>query len=104
MLRQQGLALGGSLDNAVVLGETGVLNNALRYEDEFVRHKILDAIGDLALVGHPVIGHIVAHRGGHALHTRLAAKLLEERDAWQLVEMPTPETLVPVGLPAGVRV
>jgi UDP-3-O-[3-hydroxymyristoyl] N-acetylglucosamine deacetylase len=104
MLRQQGLALGGSLDNAVVLGETGVLNNALRYEDEFVRHKILDAIGDLALVGHPVIGHIVAHRGGHALHTKLAAKLLEERDAWQLVEMPTPETLVPAGLPAGVRV
>jgi len=104
MLRQQGLALGGSLDNAVVLGETGVLNNALRYEDEFVRHKILDAIGDLALVGHPVIGHIVAHRGGHALHTRLAAKLLEERDAWQLVEMPTPETLAPAGLPAGVRV
>ena len=104
MLRQQGLALRGSLDNAVVLGETGVLNNALRFEDEFVRHKILDAIGDLALVGHPVIGHIVAHRGGHALHTRLAAKLLEERDAWQLVEMPTPETLVPAGLPAGVRV
>ena len=104
MLRQQGLALGGSLDNAVVLGETGVLNNALRYEDEFVRHKILDAIGDLALVGHPVIGHIVAHRGGHALHTKLAAKLLEERDAWQLVEMPTPETVVPAGLPAGVRV
>ena len=104
MLRQQGLALGGSLDNAIVLGETGVLNNALRYEDEFVRHKILDAIGDLALVGHPVIGHIVAHRGGHALHTKLAAKLLEERDAWQLVEMPTPEMALPAGLPAGVRV
>jgi UDP-3-O-[3-hydroxymyristoyl] N-acetylglucosamine deacetylase len=104
MLRQNGLALGGSLENAIVLGETGVLNNALRFEDEFVRHKILDAIGDLALVGHPVIGHIVAHRGGHALHTKLAAKLLEERDAWQLVEMPTPETVVPAGLPAGVRV
>ena len=103
-LRQQGLALGGSLDNAIVIGETGVLNNTLRYEDEFVRHKILDAIGDLALVGHPVIGHIVAHRGGHALHTRLAAKLLEERDAWQLVEMPIPEKTMPAGLPAGVRV
>ena len=54
MLRQRGLALGGSLDNAIVLGETGVLNNALRFEDEFVRHKILDVIGDLSLVGHPV--------------------------------------------------
>jgi UDP-3-O-[3-hydroxymyristoyl] N-acetylglucosamine deacetylase len=88
MLRQRGLALGGSLDNAIVLGETGVLNNALRFEDEFVRHKILDVIGDLSLVGHPVVGHLVAHRGGHALHTAFAAKILEEVDAWQLVEAP----------------
>ncbi len=86
MLRQNGLALGGSLDNAIVLGETGVLNNALRFEDEFVRHKILDAIGDLALVGFPVIGHLVAHRAGHALHTEFAAKILEETSAWRLVE------------------
>ena len=86
MLRQRGLALGGSLDNAIVLGETGVLNNALRFEDEFVRHKILDAIGDLSLVGYPVIGHLVAHRGGHALHTAFAAKVLEEVDAWRIVE------------------
>ena len=85
MLRQRGLALGGSLDNAIVLGETGVLN-ALRFEDEFVRHKILDAIGDLALIGSPIIGHVVAHRGGHALHTAFAAKILEETDAWRLVE------------------
>ena len=89
-LRQKGLALGGSLDNAIVLGETGVLNNTLRFEDEFVRHKILDVIGDLALVGHPIIGHIVAHRGGHGLHTAFAAKILEERDAWELVESPVP--------------
>jgi UDP-3-O-[3-hydroxymyristoyl] N-acetylglucosamine deacetylase len=88
MLRQRGLALGGSLDNAIVIGETGVLNNALRFEDEFVRHKILDVIGDLSLVGHPVVGHLVAHRGGHALHTAFAAKILEETDAWQLVESP----------------
>jgi UDP-3-O-[3-hydroxymyristoyl] N-acetylglucosamine deacetylase len=87
-LRQNGLALGGSLDNAIVLGETGVLNNALRFEDEFVRHKILDAVGDLALVGYPVIGHLVAHRAGHALHTEFAAKILEEADAWRLVEAP----------------
>src|SRR5688500_6368960 len=84
-LRQNGLALGGSLDNAIVLGETSVLN-ALRFEDEFVRHKILDVIGDLALVGYPIIGHLVAHRGGHALHTAFAAKILEETDAWRLVE------------------
>src|SRR3982750_1093033 len=86
MMRQNGLALGGSLENAIVLGETGVLNNALRFEDEFVRHKILDAIGDLALVGYPVIGHLVAHRAGHALHTEFAAKILEETGAWRLVE------------------
>jgi UDP-3-O-[3-hydroxymyristoyl] N-acetylglucosamine deacetylase len=88
MLRQRGLALGGSLDNAIVLGETGALN-ALRFEDEFVRHKILDVIGDLTLVGYPVIGHLVAHRGGHALHTAFAAKILEEQDAWKLVEAPS---------------
>ncbi len=86
MLRQNGLALGGSLENAIVLGETGVLNNALRFEDEFVRHKILDAVGDLALVGRPVIGHLVAHRAGHALHTEFAAKILEEAASWRLVE------------------
>ncbi len=87
-LRQKGLALGGSLDNAIVLGETGVLNNTLRFEDEFVRHKILDVIGDLALVGHPIIGHVVAHRAGHALHAGFAHKLLEETDAWRLVDGP----------------
>jgi UDP-3-O-[3-hydroxymyristoyl] N-acetylglucosamine deacetylase len=86
MLRQQGLALGGSLENAVVIGDTGILNNALRFDDEFVRHKILDVIGDMALVGHPVIGHLVAHRGGHALHTAFAAQVLTETDAWTLVD------------------
>jgi UDP-3-O-[3-hydroxymyristoyl] N-acetylglucosamine deacetylase len=103
MLRQRGLALGGSLDNAIVLGETGVLNNALRFEDEFVRHKILDVIGDLSLVGYPVIGHLVAHRGGHALHTAFAAKILEERDAWRLVEAPADVEVAraPVGSKVG---
>ncbi len=95
MLRQHGLALGGSLENAIVLGETGVLNNVLRFDDEFVRHKILDAIGDLALVGYPVIGHLVAHRGGHGLHTAFAAKILEETDAWQLVDRAAPAAPVP---------
>ena len=88
MLRQKGLAMGGSLDNAIVLGDTGVLNQTLRFEDEFVRHKILDVIGDLALIGYPLIGHLVAHRGGHELHTSFAAKVLEETDAWQVVEWP----------------
>ncbi len=88
MLRQNGLALGGSLDNAIVIGDTGVLNSSLRFEDEFVRHKVLDLIGDLSLVGHPIVAHAVVHRGGHALHTAMAAQLLAERDAWQLVETP----------------
>jgi UDP-3-O-[3-hydroxymyristoyl] N-acetylglucosamine deacetylase len=104
MLRQRGLALGGSLDNAIVLGETGVLNNALRFEDEFVRHKILDVIGDLSLVGHPVIGHLVAHRGGHALHTAFAARILEDADAWRLVDAPEVAAVnIPAAAGAPVR-
>jgi UDP-3-O-[3-hydroxymyristoyl] N-acetylglucosamine deacetylase len=102
MLRQQGLAQGGSLENAIVLSETGVLNNQLRYEDEFVRHKILDAIGDLSLVGYPIIGHLVAHRAGHALHTAFAKRVLEDADAWKLVELaPEPATVLS---PAAVTV
>src|SRR5688572_18507241 len=97
MMRQQGLALGGSLENAIVIGDTGVLNNALRFDDEFVRHKILDVIGDMALVGHPIIGHLVAHRGGHALHTQFAAQVLEEQESWTLVEAPE----VPASTSAG---
>jgi UDP-3-O-[3-hydroxymyristoyl] N-acetylglucosamine deacetylase len=98
LLRQNGLALGGSLENAIVIGDAGVLN-ALRFEDEFVRHKILDAVGDLSLVGHPIVGHVVAHRAGHALHTALARHLLEERDAWVLVEAPAIGVALPVSVP-----
>jgi UDP-3-O-[3-hydroxymyristoyl] N-acetylglucosamine deacetylase len=104
MLRQRGLALGGSLDNAIVLGETGVLNNALRFEDEFVRHKILDVIGDLSLVGYPVIGHLVAHRGGHALHTAFAARILEDVDAWKIVEGDVNASIAGMPVPASVKV
>lgn len=89
MLRQRGLALGGSLDNAVVLGETGVLN-PLRFEDEFVRHKMLDVIGDLALVGHPIAGHVSVQRGGHALHAELASALMQQTDSWALVDATVP--------------
>jgi UDP-3-O-[3-hydroxymyristoyl] N-acetylglucosamine deacetylase len=102
-LRQQGLALGGSLENAIVIGDTGVLN-ALRFEDEFVRHKILDVVGDLALVGHPIVGHVVAHRAGHALHTDLGRTILADQDAWCLVETPelAPEAAA-VGVPVTAR-
>ena len=75
-MRRNGLALGGSLENAVVIGETGVLNNALRFEDEFARHKAMDAVGDLALLGHPLIGRLEAVKAGHALHAAVAQKLL----------------------------
>jgi UDP-3-O-[3-hydroxymyristoyl] N-acetylglucosamine deacetylase len=102
MLRQNGLALGGSLENAIVIGDAGVLN-ALRFEDEFVRHKILDAVGDLALVGHPIVGHVVVHRGGHALHTALAAQLLQERDAWMLVDSPAAAEVAATGVTAHAR-
>jgi UDP-3-O-[3-hydroxymyristoyl] N-acetylglucosamine deacetylase len=102
MLRQRGMALGGSLENAIVLGETGVLN-PLRFDDEFVRHKILDVIGDLALIGYPLQGHLVVHRGGHALHTALAAELLRQRDAWRFADSSVGETMT-VPAPAGVRI
>jgi UDP-3-O-[3-hydroxymyristoyl] N-acetylglucosamine deacetylase len=85
LLRKSGLALGGSLENAVVIGETGVLNNKLRFEDEFVRHKILDAVGDLALVGHPILGRFEATRAGHALHAAVATKLFATPGAFELV-------------------
>jgi UDP-3-O-[3-hydroxymyristoyl] N-acetylglucosamine deacetylase len=98
-MRQNGLALGGSLENAIVIGDAGVLN-PLRFEDEFVRHKILDAIGDLALLGYPLIGHVVAHRAGHALHTALVTELLEQHDAWMLVD----SRLAPSPAPRAVAV
>ena len=87
MLRRNGLALGGSLENAVVIGESGVLNK-LRFTNEFVRHKVLDAVGDLALVGFPIVGHFEASRAGHALHAALAQELVARADAWALVTHP----------------
>jgi UDP-3-O-[3-hydroxymyristoyl] N-acetylglucosamine deacetylase len=99
MLRQRGLALGGSLENAIILGETGVLN-PLRFDDEFVRHKMLDVMGDLALVGHPIQGHVVVHRGGHALHTALAIELLKQTDVWTFVGAPEKDAPARVRVPA----
>lgn len=85
-LRAMGLIRGGSLDCAVVLNDDGVMNEGgLRYPDEFVRHKTLDLIGDLALLGRPLIARVVTERGGHALHTALVLKLLRTRSAWREV-------------------
>jgi UDP-3-O-[3-hydroxymyristoyl] N-acetylglucosamine deacetylase len=83
LLRQQGLALGGSLANAVVVGQERVLNGTLRFHDEFVRHKILDVIGDLALVGRPVLGHVVARNAGHALNHLLVRELVKAARRWE---------------------
>ncbi|BDX20850.1 UDP-3-O-acyl-N-acetylglucosamine deacetylase [Polynucleobacter sp. TUM22923] len=84
-LREMGLARGGSLDNAIVLDEHRILNNEeLRYEDEFVRHKILDAIGDLYLVGHPIVGSYIAEKSGHALNNALLRKLLEDPSSYEI--------------------
>ena len=81
-LRQRGLALGGNLDNAVVLDEEKVISGPLRFEDEFVRHKVLDLIGDLALFGHPLFGHFRAERAGHRLHHQAVLFLLDHPDFW----------------------
>ncbi len=85
-MRAQGLGLGGSLDNAVVMDDYRILNlDGLRYDDEFVKHKVLDAIGDLYLLGHPIIGAFSAHKSGHALNNKLLRALLETRSAWEYV-------------------
>lgn len=85
-LREHKLALGGSLDNAVVVDDYRVLNeDGLRYEDEFVKHKILDAIGDLYLLGHSLIGAFHGHKSGHAINNRLLRALLADASAWEEV-------------------
>jgi UDP-3-O-[3-hydroxymyristoyl] N-acetylglucosamine deacetylase len=90
-LRINGLAKGGSLDNAIVLGENGVLNSSgLRFKDEFVRHKVLDSIGDLAILGFPIYGHIIANKSGHSANIKFLKKLLSFPEAWDLIlEQPT---------------
>jgi UDP-3-O-[3-hydroxymyristoyl] N-acetylglucosamine deacetylase len=86
LLRKANLALGGSLDNAIVLTPDGMLNDQpLRFDDEFVRHKILDIIGDVALVGMPVLGKIEAKKSGHAVHAALMSKLLKTESAWKVI-------------------
>lgn len=83
-LRANGLARGGSLDNAIVLDEYRILNrDGLRYEDEFAKHKVLDAIGDLYMLGHPLLGAFTAYKSGHALNNALLISLLADADAWE---------------------
>lgn len=85
-MREQGLALGGSLENAIVMDEYRVLNSdGLRYADEFVRHKILDAIGDLYIAGHPFLGAFSAYKSGHALNNQLLRAVLADATAWEWV-------------------
>ncbi|MBE7460618.1 MAG: UDP-3-O-acyl-N-acetylglucosamine deacetylase [Zoogloeaceae bacterium] len=85
-MRSQGLALGGSLENAIVMDEYRVLNaDGLRYGDEFVKHKVLDAVGDLYLLGHPLLGAFAAHKSGHALNNKLLRALLADSTAWDMV-------------------
>jgi UDP-3-O-[3-hydroxymyristoyl] N-acetylglucosamine deacetylase len=92
-MRQQGLIRGASSENAVVLTRDGLVNPPLRFQDEFVRHKILDLIGDLALIGRRILGRVVADRAGHAMHTALVSRLLRDRTLWEETTLPeeTPE-------------
>lgn len=88
-MRAAGLARGGSVENAIVLDDRGVINGPLRFRDEFVRHKVLDLVGDLALVGRPIVGEITAFRGGHALHSRFVEKIIAAAEAQQEERQPS---------------
>ncbi len=87
-LRDMGLIRGASPENAIVLGSNGPENGPLRFSDEYVRHKVLDLIGDLALAGRRIEGHVVAERAGHAMHTALVARLMKDRSAWEMAHVP----------------
>jgi len=103
-LRDMGLIRGASMENTIILNSTGPENGPLRFSDEFVRHKVLDLIGDLSLAGRRIEGHVKAVRAGHAMHTALVARLLKDRAAWELAHVPieAPEEEQPVesGVPA----
>ena len=95
VLRERGLGLGGSLENCIVVDRGKVLSGALRFPDEFVRHKVLDLIGDLALLEYPLRSFVVAHKAGHALHVAAVNQLLASPEAWELVE---PDRLAPLSV------
>jgi UDP-3-O-[3-hydroxymyristoyl] N-acetylglucosamine deacetylase len=104
-LRRMGLIRGGSLENAIVLNDGGVMNGPLRFPDEFGRHKALDLIGDLALVGRPLLARVEAHKAGHALHTQLVTRLLADSSLWTETFDETPTKNRPIreeaAVPAG---
>jgi UDP-3-O-[3-hydroxymyristoyl] N-acetylglucosamine deacetylase len=103
MMRANGLANGGGLDNAIVIGNYSVLNDGgLRFPNEFVRHKALDAVGDLYLAGYPILGRLHAHKTGHALNHKLVMRLLEDKTAWRLVDE-RPVKITPLSVEAAVK-
>lgn len=101
-LQAMGLIRGGSIDNAIVLDDDSVMNGPLRFPDEFGRHKALDLIGDLALVGHPLKANVVAHKAGHALHTQLVTRLLADKDLWTETTDPHSSVSATASISAGL--
>ncbi len=103
-MRNMGLIRGASRDNCIVLTRDGLENGPLRFPDEFVRHKVLDLVGDLALLGKPILGKIVADRAGHAMHTALVSRILRDRTLWEEVTLPEEEneSAIAYGIPASV--
>ena len=87
-LRDMGLIRGAGPENAIILGPKGPVNGPLRFSDEYVRHKVLDLIGDLALAGRRIEGHVVAERAGHAMHTALVSRMMKDRSTWELAHVP----------------
>lgn len=103
IMRQQGLIRGASEENVIVLTKDGVVNPPLRYSDEFVRHKILDLIGDLALFGRRILGNVVADRAGHAMHTALVSRLLRDQASWEEVTLTGKTDQEDLAVPAAVE-
>jgi UDP-3-O-[3-hydroxymyristoyl] N-acetylglucosamine deacetylase len=103
-MRQQGLIRGASTENAIVLSPDAVLNPPLRFADEFVRHKVLDLIGDLALIGKQVLGSVVADRAGHAMHTALVSRLLRDKSYWEETTLEDVSSVPMASAAAGVSV
>jgi UDP-3-O-[3-hydroxymyristoyl] N-acetylglucosamine deacetylase len=99
-LRDMGLIRGASSESTIILGPNGPENGPLRFADEYVRHKVLDLIGDLALLGRRIEGHVVAERAGHAMHTALVSRLLKDRSVWELAHVPVESEPAEEGVPA----
>jgi len=103
LLRDKGLGLGGSLENTIIVDDNKIINtSALRYADEFVRHKILDLIGDISLLNCRILGHIRAYKSGHSLNNLLARTILSDRTNYELIEINTPEKVAPYSYNRGI--